>query len=177
MFFRFLDIFPKPKLWGSNPSCILLALWKHEGLKWNFTTLLLTVLHDWLQMSLLVPLNCFWVFHSYLHFHWSDLVWCDMGISFSQFCSYSWKEKQYLHGRISMFTCQVWTLRAVKIAADRIICQTVFHFILMTMRRHRFIFKKWSNNHKKSNNILEFASLLPSSVTSANQYEIKDSFT
>lgn len=103
--------------------------WLYEDMKVLNEILLLycfsNLLHDWLQMSLLVPLNCFRVFHSYLHFHWSD-----MGISFSQFCSYSWKEKQYLHGRISMFTCQMWTRRPVKISAGRIICQSVFHFIL-----------------------------------------------
>lgn len=89
-----------------------------------------TVLHDWLQLSLLVPLNCFCVFHSYLHFHWGVLVKFVIWASgFLLSVPFLWEKKSNnLHARISMSPCQLWSRSAVKIPAGKITCQTEFSF-------------------------------------------------
>lgn len=81
-------------------------------------------------IKLLVHLNYFCVFHSYLHHHWGSLVQYVMWILFFlHSVPFLWRKKALTPCRKSVFPCEMWIWRAVIIPAGRMTCHSLFHFI------------------------------------------------
>lgn len=122
------------------------------------------VLHGWPQLSLLVLSNCFCVFQSYLHVHWGDGAVWDMGIHFSSCCSFVFEKKS--NNSMEEYAClpvrcepgRLKDTYRLNNLSNRVLCY------LRTMRCHRSDFLKSQKYQSQSYSVLEFASLLPSSI-------------